>query len=72
MFKLCHLMHKVRDYLIIVVVQVGGVYIQCTCSLAAVEALRKRERLDETQFTTKIGRKTSLGPTYSSTFPGSA
>jgi hypothetical protein len=28
---------------------------------AAVEALRKKERQDETQFTTKIGGKTSLG-----------
>jgi hypothetical protein len=36
-----------------VVVQVG-----------AVEALRKKERGDEIQFTTKIGGKTSLGPTY--------
>ncbi len=30
--------------------------------VAAVEALRKKERQDETQFTTKIGGKTSLGP----------
>jgi hypothetical protein len=29
--------------------------------LAAVEALRKKERQDETQFTSKIGGKTSLG-----------
>ncbi len=29
---------------------------------AAVEALRKKERQDETQSTTKIGGKTSLGP----------
>jgi hypothetical protein len=44
-------MHKVRDNGIIIVVQVGGVYIQCTCSpAAAVEALRKKERQDETQF----------------------
>jgi hypothetical protein len=55
-------MHKVRDYQIIIVVQVGGVYIQCTCSLAAVEVHRKKERQDETQFITKIGGKTSLGP----------
>jgi len=39
--------------IIIVVVQVGGVKIY----VAAVEALRKKERGDETQFTTKIGRK---------------
>jgi len=30
--------------------------------VAAVGALRKNEREDETQFTTKIGGKTSLGP----------
>jgi hypothetical protein len=29
--------------------------------VAAVEALRKKERQDETQFTSKIGGKTSLG-----------
>jgi hypothetical protein len=32
--------------------------------VAALEALRKKERGDETQFTTKIGGKTSLGPSY--------
>jgi hypothetical protein len=33
--------------------------------VAAVEALgRKKEKQDETQFTTKIGGKTSLGPSY--------
>jgi hypothetical protein len=31
---------------------------------AAVEALRKKERQDETQLTTKTGGKTSLGPSY--------
>jgi hypothetical protein len=46
--------------LIIVVVQVGAVKIY----VAEVEALRKKERQDETQFTTKIGGKTSLGPSY--------
>jgi hypothetical protein len=45
---------------IIVVVQVGAVKIY----VAAVEALRKKERGDETWFTTKIGGKTSLGPSY--------
>jgi hypothetical protein len=30
--------------------------------VAAVEALRNKERGDETQFTTKIGGKTNLGP----------
>ncbi len=51
------LMHKV---VIIKVVQVGTVKI----FVAAVEALRKKEREDETQLTTKIGGKTSLGPSY--------
>jgi hypothetical protein len=37
-----------------VVVQVGTVKIYVA---AAVEALRKKERQDETQFTTKIGGK---------------
>jgi hypothetical protein len=32
--------------------------------IAAVEVLRKKERGDETQFTTKIGGKISLGPSY--------
>jgi hypothetical protein len=32
--------------------------------VAAVEALRRKERQDETQFTSKIGGKTSLGPNY--------
>jgi NADH:ubiquinone oxidoreductase subunit 6 (subunit J) len=43
-----------------VVVQVGAVKIY----VAAVEALRKKEWADETQFTTKIGGKTSLGRSY--------
>ncbi len=51
--------------LIILVVQVGAVKIY----VAAVEAFREKafrekERQDETQFTTKIGEKTSLGPNY--------
>jgi hypothetical protein len=29
-----------------------------------VEAVSKKERQDETQFTTKIAGKTSLGPSY--------
>ncbi len=45
---------------IIAVVHVGPLKIY----VAAVEALRKKERDDETQFTTKIGGKTSLGPSY--------
>jgi hypothetical protein len=32
--------------------------------VAAVQALRKKETQHETQFTTKIGGKTSLGPSY--------
>jgi hypothetical protein len=44
----------------IVVVQVGAVKIYG----AAVEAVREKERQDETQFTTKIGGKFSLGPSY--------
>jgi hypothetical protein len=46
--------------LIIVVVQAGAVKIY----VAAEEVLRTKERGDETQFTTKIGGKTSLGPSY--------
>jgi len=32
--------------------------------VAALEVLMKKERHDETQFTTKIGGKTNLGPSY--------
>ncbi len=32
--------------------------------VAVVEAPRKKERGDETQFITKIGGKTSSGPSY--------
>jgi hypothetical protein len=32
--------------------------------VTAVKALKKKERRDETQFTTKIAGKTSLGPSY--------
>jgi len=32
--------------------------------VAALEALRKIERRDETQFTSKIGSKTNLGTSY--------
>jgi hypothetical protein len=46
--------------LIIVVVQVRAVKIY----VASVKALREKERQDETQFTIKIGGKTSLGPSY--------
>jgi hypothetical protein len=42
-------MHKVREV---------GVKVY----VATVEALRKKERGDETQFTTKIGGNFSLGP----------
>jgi hypothetical protein len=44
----------------VVTVKVGVVKIY----VAAVEALRKKERQDKTQFTAKIGRKTRLGPNY--------
>jgi hypothetical protein len=43
-----------------VVVQVGAVKIYVT----ALEALNKKEKGDETRFTTKIGEKTSLGSSY--------
>jgi hypothetical protein len=47
--------------LIIAVVHVGPVKIY----VAAMEREpRRKERGDETQFTTKIGGKTSLGPSY--------
>ncbi len=45
---------------IIIIVQVGAAKIY----VAAVQELRKKETEDETQFTTKIGGKTSLGPNY--------
>ncbi len=45
---------------IIVVVQVGTVKIY----VAALQALKKKETHDETQFATEIGGKTSLGPSY--------
>jgi len=41
-------------------VQVGAVKIY----VAAVEALMQKERQDKTQYTTKIGGKTSLGLIY--------
>ncbi len=46
--------------MIIVIVQLGAVKIY----VAAVEALRQKERHDETHFTTKIGEKSSLTPSY--------
>jgi hypothetical protein len=46
--------------LIKVVVQKRAVKIH----VAALQALRKEERQDETHFTTKIGGKTRLGPSY--------
>jgi hypothetical protein len=53
-------MHKVQgSRVIIVVVQVGALKIY----VAAMERHSgKKEREDETQFTIKIGGKTSLGP----------
>ncbi len=43
-----------------IVVKVGA----AKTYVATVEALTKKERGDETQFTIKIGGKTSLGPSY--------
>jgi predicted oxidoreductase (fatty acid repression mutant protein) len=51
--------------LTIVVVQSGAVKIYVAVAAAAVEALRQKERQDETQFTTKIDcfrMKLSLPP----------
>jgi hypothetical protein len=45
---------------IIVVVQIAAVKIY----VAALQGLSKKETQDETQLTTKIGGKTSLGPSY--------
>jgi hypothetical protein len=53
-------LHAQDSRLIRVVVQVPAVKIY----VAAVQALRKKESQDETQFTTKIGGKTSLGHGY--------
>jgi hypothetical protein len=47
-----------RVIIVVVHVRVVKIYV------AAVQALRKKERQDETQFTTKIGGKTSLGLSY--------
>ncbi len=52
--------HAQGSRVITVVVQVGAAKIYGI--VAAVEALRKEERQDKTQFTTKIGVKTSLDP----------
>jgi hypothetical protein len=53
-------MHKLREYqFIVVVVQVVGAgKKKCSSNGGA------QERQDETQFTTKIGGKTHLGPSY--------
>jgi hypothetical protein len=52
--------HAQGSRVITVVVQVGAVKIYRI--VGALGALMKEERQDETQFTTKIGGKTSLGP----------
>ncbi len=57
--------HAQGSRVIIVVVQVGAVKIY----VAAVEALRKKERQDETQFTTKFGEKANLGCKIFISFP---
>ncbi len=54
--------------LIIVIVQIGQIG-AVKIYVAAVEALRKKERRDETQFTTKIGGETRLGPFCKISFP---
>jgi hypothetical protein len=54
-------MHVQGSRVIRVVAHVGAVKIYVA---AAVQALREKETQDETQFTTKIGRRTSLGPSY--------
>jgi hypothetical protein len=48
------------SWVIIVIVLVGVLKIYAP----ALEAIRKNERGDETQCTTKISGKTSLGPSY--------
>ncbi len=59
--KLCNSAFNAQgSRVIIVVVQVGVVKIY----VATVKALRKKERQDKTQFTTKFGGKISLGPSY--------
>jgi hypothetical protein len=50
--------HAQGSRVIIVVVHVAAVKIY----VAAVQALNKKETQDQTQLTTKIGGKTSLGP----------
>jgi hypothetical protein len=59
MLKLSILMHNLVGSRVfaVVVQQVGAVKIY----VAAVEALKNKERQDETQFTTKTGGKTSFG-----------
>jgi hypothetical protein len=52
--------HAQGSRVITVVVQVGAVKIHGI--VAAVEAVSKEERQDETQFTTKIGGKPTLDP----------
>jgi len=47
-----------RVFIIVVQVGTGKIYV------AAVEAPRKKQRGDESQSATKIGGKTSLGPSY--------
>jgi predicted oxidoreductase (fatty acid repression mutant protein) len=60
MQKLNSVFNAQSSRIIIVVVQVGAVKIY----VAAVEALRKMERGNETQFTTQNGGKTSLCPSF--------
>jgi hypothetical protein len=50
-----------QDSRVIIVIVLVRVLKICA---AAVQAIRKNKRGDETQFTTKISGKTSLGPNY--------
>jgi hypothetical protein len=56
----CSAFNAQGSRLIIVVVQVRAVKTYA----AAVEALWKKKRQDETLFTAKIGEKTNLSPSY--------
>ncbi len=51
-----------QDSRLIIVVVITGTRVKIYA--AAVEALKKKERQDETQFITKIGGQTSLDPSY--------
>jgi len=58
MLKLTFNAQELRIIITVVQVRAAKIY------GAVVEALGKKERQDETQFTTKIGGNTSLGPNF--------